>query len=523
MADHRSGTDLAQAAIGRPFNFVPMSYSRLASIFLPALLAGFVAAQDAPVRTIEVQFTGAARDTIYLANYYGNKLYYSDTAVADAKGLARFKSTRGYKAGVYAVVVPGPKYFELLVNEPVIKLTTDKNDLLGKLQIRESKENEIFIGYIRFLNARKEEGDALRARMDQTMDPIAKGSLREQMTALDAQVKAYQQDILSQHPTTLAASLVRMSMAVDLEEPRKPDGSMDSTAAYYQYRAHFWDNVDFTDDRIVRVPVFHNKLEEYMSKVVPQAPDTINRLADQLIARSKEGSEVFQYLVQFITNKYQTSEIMGMDGVFVHMALTYYCPAPNKASRAFWMDDEKLEKLCERARKMAPLTLGRKAPAISLTDSTEQNWINFYNLPAEYVVLLFWDPHCGHCKKEMPNWYKVYQEEMKALGIEIFAVAKAVDESLMRDWKKFIRENNLNWVNVGLTKNIFEEAKKDARKFIPKHTTLESLNYAETYDVYSTPKVFIVDGERKLVGKQLTAEQVVDLVKQLRSRTKTKG
>jgi thiol-disulfide isomerase/thioredoxin len=204
------------------------------------------------------------------------------------------------------------------------------------------------------------------------------------------------------------------------------------------------------------------------------------------------------------------------------MALTYYCPAPNKPSRAYWMDDERLEKLCERARKMAPLTIGQKATNLSLTDTSEQKWINFHDLPQEFVVLIFWDPHCGHCKKEMPGIYKIYQEELKPLGVEVFAVAKATDETLMRDWKKFIRENNLNWINVGLTKTVFEEAKKDARQFIPKHTTLESLNYAETYDVYSTPKVFVVDGDRRLVGKQLSAEQIVDLVKQLRQR-KTKG
>lgn len=507
-----------------------MRHHRLANLIAVTFLAATAAAQapkteapPAPKRSIEVTIAGAAKDTIFLANYYGNKLYYNDTAIADARGHVVFNSDRGYKAGVYAVVVPGPKYFEVIVNEPVIKLTTAKDDLLPKLVINESRENQLFIDYIRFLNTKKEEGDALRARNDAASDPIAKGQVKAQMEALDKEVKQYQTDLINNNKGTLAADLVKMSLAIDLPEPKKDDGSLDSAAAYYQYRAHFWDNFDLHDERIVRVPVFANKLEEYVTKVVPQAPDTINRLSDELIARTKEGSEVFQYVVQFITNKYQNSEIMGMDAVFVHMALTYYCPAPNKASRAFWMDDEKLEKLCERARKMAPLVIGKKAPNIILTDSTEQKWIGFHGLPNEYVVIIFWDPHCGHCKKELPTWYEVYKKDFKEQGIEVFAVAKATDESLMKDWKKFIKENDLQWINVALTKNVFEEAKKDARKFIPQYTTIESLNYAETYDVYSTPKVFVVDGDRKLVGKSLAPEQVVDLVKQLRSRTKAKG
>ncbi|MEO8590337.1 MAG: DUF4369 domain-containing protein, partial [Flavobacteriales bacterium] len=111
-----------------------------------ALLGTALHAQEIPKRTIEVKINGAAKDTVYLANYYGNKLYYADTAIADAKGKVVFRSPRGYKAGVYAIVVPGPKYFEMVVNEPVIQMATEKADLLGKLQVLKSNENDLFIG-----------------------------------------------------------------------------------------------------------------------------------------------------------------------------------------------------------------------------------------------------------------------------------------------------------------------------------------------------------------------------------------
>ncbi len=499
-----------------------MRMTSLCTLLLCLSSAIAIHAQDAPKREIEVIINGAARDTVYLASYYGNKLYYSDTCVADAKGKAVFKSERGYKAGVYAVVVPGPKYFEVILNEPVVKLTTDTTDLLGNLVVRASKENQVFLDYIRFLNGKKKESDIARAQMDAAKDPIAKGTFKAGLEQMDKEVKTYQKDLIAQHPGLLAASLVKMGMAVELPEIRKADGSLDSAAAYYQFRDHFWDHVDLKDERIVRVPVFANKFDEYISKTIPQMPDTINKLVDALIERTDGKNDVFKYAVNTVTHKYETSDIMGMDAVFVHMALTYYCPDGTKPGRADWIPADKLDKLCERARKQAPLVIGKKAPYLSLTDTTEQKWINFYDLPQEYVVIIFWDPHCGHCKKELPEMAKVYHEKMKAEGIEVYCVAKATDDELMKDWKIFIRENNLDWVNVGLTKNVFEEAKKDARQFIPKLTTIESLNYADTYDVYATPKVFVVDGERKFRGKQLSPDQIVDLVKQLKQR-RTKG
>ena len=55
---------------------------------------------------------------------------------------------------------------------------------------------------------------------------------------------------------------------------------------------------------------------------------------------------------------------------------------------------------------------------------------------------------------------------------------------------------------------MYEEAKKDPSKYIPRYTTLASLNYADTYDVFSTPKVFVLDKDRRIVGKQLSPEQI---------------
>jgi hypothetical protein len=104
------------------------------------------------------------------------------------------------------------------------------------------------------------------------------------------------------------------------------------------------------------------------------------------------------------------------------------------------------------------------------------------------------------------------------MGIEVYAVAKATDSTLMADWKKFIVENGLDWVNAGLTWHVYTEAKQNASKYIPKYTTIESLNYADAWDIYSTPRFFLLDGDRKIVGKQLSPAQVADLVSTLRAR-----
>lgn len=37
--------------------------------------------------------------------------------------------------------------------------------------------------------------------------------------------------------------------------PKRPDGRPDSAWLFQYYRTHFWDNFDFSDERLVRTPI----------------------------------------------------------------------------------------------------------------------------------------------------------------------------------------------------------------------------------------------------------------------------
>ena len=492
------------------------------NLLLTACLASTLLAHAQDQRRMQFTIEGTANDTIYLANYYGNKLYYADTTIASAKGVAVFNRKDGYKAGVYAVVVPGPKYFEFIVNEPVVEMKSDTTALNEHLSVQKSAENQLFLEYVRYLADKKKEADEIKTRLEATTDPIAKGVLRERMKDLDSLMRSFQQDMADKNPGTLVARILRMGMPITNSDVRKADGTLDSAASYYSYRAHFWDHIDLMDPRNLRIPMFQNKFDEYIGKVIPQIPDTINRYADDLIRRMDDNGDLFKFAVNAITYKYETSDVMGMDAVFVHMAQTYYCPKDGRPGRASWMTADKLDKLCERARKEAPLVIGAQAKDIILTDTTETAWLSYYKMPQKYVLVIFWDPHCGHCKKVLPQIHTDWKAKLKPMDVGVFAVAKATDSTLFHDWKAFIRDNDLDWTNVGLTWHVYEEAKTASWKFIPKYTTIESLNYADTWDVYSTPRFFLMDKDRKIVAKQLEVDQMAELIKSLEKRAATK-
>jgi thiol-disulfide isomerase/thioredoxin len=198
------------------------------------------------------------------------------------------------------------------------------------------------------------------------------------------------------------------------------------------------------------------------------------------------------------------------------MGQRYYCGKDSdRPAKAHWMPENKLEELCKKVDIDEHLVMGVVPPNITLPDSTNKQWHNFYDIDADYTIIYFWDPECGHCKKITPKLQKLYAEKLRDRKVEIYAVGKAVGEDFEK-WKKFIRTNNLEFINVAMTDSLYTAAKKDARSVILKHnTTLEALNYQTTFDVFMTPKVFILDKDKKIIGKGLNLSQLEEYLDRL--------
>jgi thiol-disulfide isomerase/thioredoxin len=466
---------------------------------------------------LKFKVNGQQDTTVYLVRYYGKGLYYADTAEMK-NGNVEFNGSK-QKPGILALLLPGQKYFEFIYNNEDIQIETSKPDFVATMKVKKSEENTVFIAYIQYINSQRTKANELTAKRDALKkdDPQYK-ALGDQIDAIAKEVAAYQSNIVATHPKKMVAKVVKMSMDVKVpESPKRPDGALkDSSFAYHYYRDHYFDNIDLKDDHLVNTPLFHNKLDYFFGKnMLIQHPDTIVKYAYWFCDQLDQKSEMFKYCVTYITSTFEKSNIMGMDKVFVRMGQRYYCPRnADGKSPAYWMAEDKLKDLCEKVETQKNLVQGVVPPNIALRDTTDAIWKDFYSLKSEYTILYFWDPECGHCKKTTPKLQKLYAEKLKARNIEVFGVGKAIGEDFPK-WKKFIKDNGLTYVNVGLTDKLYKAATEDARQFVPKYTTLQALNYQDTYDIYTTPRIFVLDKDKKIVAKGLSISQLEDLMDRL--------
>jgi hypothetical protein len=82
------------------------------------------------------------------------------------------------------------------------------------------------------------------------------------------------------------------------DPPKDEKGNItDSTFQYHYYKSHFWDNVDFSDERLLRTPILQNKIKTYTTQLTPQHPDSIIESVNLIIEKSKANKEVFKYCV----------------------------------------------------------------------------------------------------------------------------------------------------------------------------------------------------------------------------------
>ncbi len=433
---------------------------------------------------IKVQITGVKDSMCYLANYFGDKQYIQDSIAANANGQFTFKGEEKLPGGIYLIVMPEKRYFEVIVDEDqTFEMKTKYDDPINSMQVTGSDDNTEFYQYLRFVAQKGKEVEPLKVKYESSADENEKEKLKEQINVIDKEVIQYRQKYIAKSPDKLLSQLFKITMEVEIPEaPLNPDGSKDSTFAYKYYKEHFFDNMNLKDNRLVRTPVFHPKIEQYMTKLTPQIPDSIIVSADHIIGQLDPKSENFKYVIWWVTNHYETSKYMGMDAVFVHMAKNYYQP-----EIAYWVDEAQLFKIQDRAKVLEPILLGKQVKNLSLID-TSGVYQSLYNVKKPYTILYFWDPDCGHCKKVTPLVKQLYEKE-KGRGVEVFAVCTEVE---MDKWRAYIKENNLEWINV---------ADPDLKN-----------NFRYEFDITSTPQIFLLDKEKKIIAKKIEVETLENIL-----------
>ncbi|MEP6646428.1 MAG: redoxin domain-containing protein, partial [Saprospiraceae bacterium] len=390
---------------------------------------------------IEVELQHYAGDSLFLGYYFGKAQYLKDTAILN-KGKFVFEGEGKLEPGVYLLVIPPDnKFIHVLVSdtEQKFSMSVDLEKIVPSAKFKGSDENEIYYSYLKDLEKRHPIADSLRKQM--AIDSLHKADYQVKLDKLDAEVMKIQDDIRTKYPASITAMLVWANREVIIPKYEGLSDVDKKQKQYEFYKAHFFDHFDLKDPRAMRSGLIHQKVDYYLEKLTYQIPDSQMVSMDYLLQSMMGNKEAFQYYLVDFLNEVVKSKRMGMDAAYVHLVDNYYAKGI-----ADWIDRDQLDKLLAQADVLRPILIGKIAPDLTLYKESGEP-ISLHSIKANFTVLFFWDPECGHCKKAIPFIIDFYKE-FKDKGVEVVAVCTKTGTDVSSCWKA-IKDRGMDiWINT---------------------------------------------------------------------------
>jgi peroxiredoxin len=439
---------------------------------------------------ISVKINNLKDTTVFLAHHFADKIYVDDTLKLNSKGEGSFKgkNKKTLPGGIYVVFLPNKTYFDILVTEKeqVFSLVSDTANFSKTLKFTNTLENKLFYEYQNFIEKKRKEIDPLvKEREKVKNDPKKTKEFQDKIEAIDKSVSAEMQRIITENPNLFLSKFLTATKEVKVPPtPLDANGKpIDPDFQYNYYKAHFWDNIDFSDDRILRTPIVEPKLMQYITKVIFQMPDTLKKECDMLIKKSKGNKEWFRYMLGTLYNYYNKSQIMGMDAVFVHLA-DYYL-----RGEADWNDSAYINKLKKRVDEMRYNLIGLKAVDFTVPDINMQNF-TLSEVKEKFTILVFFDTECSHCQHEMPIFVRM-NNRLKEAGMSAKLVT-FYTQGNQEKFMKFVKDYKMDWTNIW--------------------DPYQKSNYRFFYNIFSTPALFLLDKDKKIIAKRIDPLQTENII-----------
>ena len=474
---------------------------KLLFLFFTAFLGFSAIAQSSKGFELTVKINGYPEGQgLRLGRYYGDNQRFVDTAVFDKRrGVYVFKRDQPLDGGMYMLVSYENTPAELIIDQNQ-QFSVEVGypfeysfGMVTNMTFKNSVENQVYTNLNSKLRPLFADMQNIQKEFDLLEDkasPEAERLIKKRQSILE-NVEKIRTQFMQDNPKHLMTAVFRAQK--DIEVPEAPADIPENERQlwrYNYYMNHFFDNMDLaTDDRLLRTPIFHQRLERYLELLSPH-PDSIKFGIERLVEKTRGNPELFRYVVITTTNRYLQTQIVGYDAIWVYLLEKYYL-----SGDAVWASEAAIENFRTHVARTKPLLIGNRpaeflSPEINLENSNEQ-WRSVFEPRTRYTIVMFWEPNCGHCKKQMPLLRDFYNEKREELDFEVFAVCR--DNDIER-CKNYINANGItNWINVdGRTSNV---------------------KFDELWDITSSPTIYVLDSQKRIVTKRIEVDQIEPFIR----------
>ena len=241
---------------------------------------------------------------------------------------------------------------------------------------------------------------------------------------------------------------------------------------------HFWDGIESFDGPTNENPILASQIDFYFDKLVAPLPDSITLEINRLIERTGDNTDLRDFILWHLLERYRHPEYMSQDQVFVWLYDQYFSQSEIKD-----LNETNLALIREKAERLRRLALFNTAPNFSINDS-----VDLQSVESEYTVLFFFDHDCDVCHQEMMDLDSVCEQhpEIKVLAIDMNMDGSGGFEIRPQgngDLKSPIQHRRIT-------------------------NPSELLTIYGLYDIETTPLIYVLDRDKHIIAKKIQAKQI---------------
>ena len=373
--------------------------------------------------------------------------------------------TGDFESGLYAIFNKD-KGISFIINEPEIHLKTNWQQSYPLIEVIESKENDYWFTY-------KKHRDAVFNKL-KLLQPITIHYDKSSALYQEAKKEFYTiQKQLADYAISIDTStLAHTFINADL----RPALTHDTTYELQknELKSKWFKHLNWNDERLINSDIFPSKIDAFMGLFfnkelsIKAQEDAFKKGIDILLNKAKANSKLQEYVLSYLVKKLETYQ---MENVILHLAKNYINTTESCEKES--SDSEVIKRL----KRFEQLRIGNIAPDIIGFDLDDKT-VHPLNHLTDKNLIVFWSSQCVHCRIMMPKintWYT----QAKQKGWNVITVSLDTDKTLL---EKAITELDLDLPIV-----------TDYKGWDSK--------IAIDYNVNATPAMFILNKQRKILGK----------------------
>ncbi|MEO6189399.1 MAG: thioredoxin-like domain-containing protein, partial [Saprospiraceae bacterium] len=380
---------------------------------------------DITIRLKDITASGK----VNIIGFYLDQNFLADT-LNSTDGVIHYKKDKAMDQGLYYFSIPGRKdeYVQVFIGEDQeFEMTALASDLFNSMEIKGSEENSLFYENIKF----ESPIQASIGKINNELKNLKEDSpeyrqLKSDLIKYDNQRMSKIKELYNKYPKSLFVNFKNGGQNPKLDE------TLSKEAQLVKFRNEFWDNVNFSDERLLHTVIIGNKLKRFFKDLTPQNQDSIIQSAHMLMQKVIHNKEYFKAIANWITLTYEPGKcpLMDAEAVFVFMVQNYFTK-----EKAFWQDSLSTSVIQKRAFEMSHCLLGQQGPNVISVDPLG-NSQELYTMKADYLIVYMYNPECEHCQEETPKLHKYYLEHKDS--VDVFAIAIQTNDE---KWKNYINKN----------------------------------------------------------------------------------